>query len=94
MAQTPAEHSALCRDPHGITGARTGLPAPRAGIESMSGHDASSVQVHHASASSAIDAHAFSQGSAIHLAPGQEQHLPHEAWHVAQQAGAFRRPAP
>ena len=32
-----------------------------------------------------MNAHAFAQGSDIHLAPGQEKHLPHEAWHVAQQ---------
>ena len=25
------------------------------------------------------------QGTDIHIAPGQERHLPHEAWHVAQQ---------
>ena len=25
------------------------------------------------------------QGVGIHEAPGQERHLPHEAWHVAQQ---------
>ena len=30
------------------------------------------------------DALAYAQGSDIHLAPGQEQHLPHEAWHVVQ----------
>ena len=28
---------------------------------------------------------AYTQGTDIHVAPGQEQHLPHEAWHVAQQ---------
>ena len=28
---------------------------------------------------------AYTQGSDIHLGPGQEQHLPHEAWHVVQQ---------
>ncbi len=25
------------------------------------------------------------RGPNIHVAPGQEQHLPHEAWHVTQQ---------
>ena len=25
------------------------------------------------------------QGTDIHVGPGQEQHLPHEAWHVVQQ---------
>lgn len=28
---------------------------------------------------------AYTQGTDIHVAPGQEQHLPHEVWHVAQQ---------
>lgn len=32
-----------------------------------------------------MQAHAYAQGSNIHIAPGQEQHLPHEAWHVVQQ---------
>ena len=25
------------------------------------------------------------EGQDIHIGPGQEQHLPHEAWHVVQQ---------
>ena len=32
-----------------------------------------------------LQAHAFAQGADIHMAPGQEKHLPHEAWHVVQQ---------
>jgi hypothetical protein len=28
---------------------------------------------------------AYAQGAEIHLGPGQERHLPHEAWHVVQQ---------
>lgn len=32
-----------------------------------------------------LQAHAYAQGNEIHIAPGQEKHLPHEAWHVAQQ---------
>lgn len=27
----------------------------------------------------------YSQGTDIHIGPGQEKHLPHEAWHVVQQ---------
>ena len=66
---------------------RTGMPAPlRAGIESMSGMDMSDVRVHSNSSEPAkVDALAFAQGNAIHVAPGQEEHLPHEAWHVVQQ---------
>lgn len=32
-----------------------------------------------------LHAQAYAQGSDIHTAPGQEEHLPHEAWHVVQQ---------
>lgn len=28
---------------------------------------------------------AYAQGSRVQVAPGQEKHLPHEAWHVVQQ---------
>ncbi|CAJ1317756.1 eCIS core domain-containing protein [Paenibacillus nuruki] len=56
------------------------------GIESMSGLDMSDVRVHrNSSAPAQINALAYAQGTDIHLAPGQEQHLPHEAWHVVQQ---------
>jgi hypothetical protein len=64
-----------------------GLPNDlRAGIESMSGMDMSGVKVHAGSSKPAqMGALAYAQGSDIHLGPGQEQHLPHEAWHVVQQ---------
>ena len=46
----------------------------------------SDVNVHYNSPEPAkLNAHAFAQGNNIHLSPGQEKHLPHEAWHVAQQ---------
>jgi Domain of unknown function (DUF4157) len=63
------------------------VPDPlRSGIESMSGLDLSDVRVHaDSSRPSSIDALAFAQGSDIHLGPGQERHLPHEAWHIVQQ---------
>ena len=66
---------------------QTGMPdGLRSGIESMSGLDLSDVRVHRNSdAPAQLDAHAYAQGNDIHLAPGQEQHLPHEAWHVVQQ---------
>lgn len=65
-----------------------GLPSPlQAGIESLSGMSMSHVRVHHNSPKPAqLQAHAYAQGAQIHLAPGQEHHLPHEAWHVVQQA--------
>lgn len=66
---------------------RTGLPDDlKAGIESLSGISMDDVKVHYNSAQpSQLHAHAYAQGSAIHLAPGQDRHLPHEAWHVVQQ---------
>jgi len=65
----------------------TGLPTqPKAGVESLSGHSLDDVTVHYNSAKPAqLQAHAYAQGTDIHVAPGQEQHLPHEAWHVVQQ---------
>ena len=66
---------------------RTGMPdGLKRGIESMSGLDLSDVRVHaDSSAPAQINALAYAQGNDIHLASGQEQHLPHEAWHVVQQ---------
>ena len=66
---------------------RTGMPdGLKAGIESLSGMDMSDVRVHHNSSQPAqLNALAYAQGNDIHLGPGQEQHLPHEAWHVVQQ---------
>ncbi|WNJ96742.1 DUF4157 domain-containing protein [Vibrio ruber] len=65
----------------------TGLPDQlKSGVESLSGHAMDDVKVHYNSAKPAqLNAHAYAQGSDIHLAPGQEKHLPHEAWHVVQQ---------
>ena len=65
-----------------------GLPAPlKSGVESLSGMSMDHVRVHYNSAKPAqLNAHAYTQGSDIHVAPGQEKHLAHEAWHVVQQA--------
>jgi len=44
------------------------------------------VNVHYNSSKPAqLQALAYAQGNDIHLGPGQEHHLPHEAWHVVQQ---------
>jgi hypothetical protein len=66
----------------------TGLPDQlKAGVESLSGISLDDVKVHYNSNQPAqLNALAYAQGADIHLAPGQEQHLPHEAWHVVQQA--------
>lgn len=64
-----------------------GLPAGlRSGIERLSGLAMDDVNVHYNSAKPAqLQALAYAQGSDIHVGPGQEKHLPHEAWHVVQQ---------
>ncbi len=66
---------------------KTGLPDNlKSGIESLSGISMGDVKVHANSSKPAqLNALAFAQGSDIHLGPGQEKHLPHEAWHVVQQ---------
>lgn len=66
----------------------TGLPDNlKSGIESLSGMSMDSVRVHYNSSQPAqLNALAYAQGTDIHVAPGQEQHVPHEAWHVVQQA--------
>lgn len=73
---------------------QAGLPGGlRAGIEARSGLSMAAVRVHYRSPRPAqIGAHAFAEGTDIHLAPGQERHLPHEAWHVVQQAQGRVRP--
>ena len=65
----------------------TGLPDNlKSGVENLSGYSMDDVNVHYNSSQPAeMQAHAYAQGTDIHVAPGQEQHLPHEAWHVVQQ---------
>lgn len=71
-----------------------GLPADlRSGMETLSGMSLGHVSVQrNSNAPAAVNAHATAQGSTIHLAPGQDQHLPHEAWHVVQQAQGRVKP--
>jgi Domain of unknown function (DUF4157) len=66
----------------------TGLPDNlKSGIESLSGISMDGVKAHYNSPQPAqLNALAYAQGTDIHVAPGQERHLPHEAWHVVQQA--------
>ncbi|OCX54759.1 hypothetical protein BEL04_02245 [Mucilaginibacter sp. PPCGB 2223] len=65
----------------------TGLPDNlKSGVENLSGMSMDHVKVHYNSPQPAqLNAHAYAQGSDIHVASGQEKHLPHEAWHVVQQ---------
>ena len=89
--------------PHNITAQRqessppannTGLPDNlKSGVESLSGMSLDHVKVHYNSAKPAqLNALAYAQGSDIHVAPRQEQHLPHETWHVVQQAQGRVKP--
>ncbi|MEH8015662.1 DUF4157 domain-containing protein [Rheinheimera muenzenbergensis] len=65
----------------------TGLPDTlKTGIENLSGYSMDDVKVHyHSDKPAQLQAHAFAQGTDIHIASGQEKHLPHETWHVVQQ---------
>jgi len=66
---------------------KTGLPDYlKSNVEDLSGYSMDDVKVHFNSDKPAqVQAHAFAQGTDIHLASGQEKHLPHETWHVVQQ---------
>jgi hypothetical protein len=70
-----------------VGGADSGMPARlRSGLEALSGMDLSGVRVHRDSARpDRLNALAYARGQDIHLGPGQERHLAHEAWHVVQQ---------
>lgn len=72
----------------------TGLPDNvKSGIESLSGMSMDHVKVHYNSPKPAqLNAHAYTQGSDIHVASGQERHVAHEAWHVVQQAEGRVKP--
>ncbi|KAA2240965.1 DUF4157 domain-containing protein [Chitinophaga agrisoli] len=65
----------------------TGMPDKlKSGMENLSGMDMSDVKVHYNSDKPAqLSALAYAQGNDIHVGPGQEKHVPHEAWHVVQQ---------
>lgn len=69
----------------------TGLPDNlKSGMENLSGLSLNHVNVHYNSAKpAAVQAHAYAQGSDIHLASGQEYHLPHELGHVVQQMQGY-----
>jgi hypothetical protein len=66
----------------------TGMPNHvKSNVEAMSGVSLDDAKVHYNSDKPAqLNALAFAQGKDIHIAPGQEKHLGHEAWHLTQQA--------
>ncbi|MEM9681307.1 MAG: DUF4157 domain-containing protein [Bacteroidota bacterium] len=88
-------HSAQHQQPIQKKGNKTGLPDNlKTGIENLSGYSMDDVRVHYNSDKPAqLQAHAYAQGTDIHLASGQEKHLPHEAWHVVQQKQGRVKPS-
>ncbi len=85
--RTQETSSAPIQAKEAATANKTGLPDRlKTGIEHLSGYSMDDVKVHYNSDKPArLQAHAYAQGTDIHIAPGQEKHLPHEAWHVVQQ---------
>lgn len=93
------QHKSLQQNPANVFPAqlkenKTGMPDNlKSGIENLSGMDMSHVRVHYNSSQPAqLNALAYAQGSDIHVGPGQEKHLAHEAWHVVQQAQGRVKP--
>jgi hypothetical protein len=80
------------------TGSNPGpLEVLKAGVESLSGVSMTDVHVHYNSPKPAqMDARSYAETSIpaneIHAAPGQEKHLPHEAWHVVEQEQVHVKP--
>lgn len=79
---------------HSLGRRETGLPdGLKSGVESLSGISMDDVRVHYNSAKPAgVHARAYTQGTNIYLGPNEEEHLPHEAWHVVQQRQGRVRP--
>ena len=65
----------------------TGMPEYlKSGLEALSGVSLSDVNVHRNSDKpQQVGALAYTQGNNIHIASGQDKHLPHEGWHAVQQ---------
>ena len=85
--QNPLQQVANTNNPLRQKENRTGMPdGLKAGVENLSGLPMDDVKVHYNSDKPAqMQALGYAQGTEIHVGPGQEQHLPHEAWHVVQQ---------
>lgn len=72
----------------------TGIPtAMKRRFETASGFSLDDVRIHyHSERPGRIGALAYTQGTQVHIAPGQERHLPHELGHVVQQKQGLVRP--
>jgi hypothetical protein len=66
----------------------TGIPGNiKSNLEKMSSMNFDNVKVHYNSDKpEQLSALAYTRGSDVYVAPGQEKHLPHELGHVVQQA--------
>lgn len=69
------------------SGSGTTLDGPlKHGVERLSGVSMDGVTVQRNSSEPAkYQAHGIARDNEIHTAPGQDRHVPHEAWHIAQQ---------
>jgi hypothetical protein len=87
VTHTPAQRFPIQRND-------TGIPDRlKTGMEQLTGMSLDHVKVHYNSSKpAAVQAHAYAQGNQIHLASGQEKHLPHELGHVVQQAQGRVKP--
>ncbi len=75
------------KDTPNIASQGSGLPTQlKENMEAMGGVNLSDVKVNYNSSKpKEMGAMAYAQGSQIEIGPGQEKHLPHEAWHTVQQ---------
>lgn len=65
----------------------------RRSMEKLTGVNLKNVRVYYNSDKpDQVQAHAYAQGQSIYIAPGQEQHLPHELGHIVQQAKGMVKP--
>ena len=82
------------RQPMRKTENKTGLPDDlKAGVERLSGLSLDDIRVHYNAPEPArYQALAYTRGAHIHVGPGYERHLAHEAWHVVQQKQGRVRP--
>jgi hypothetical protein len=84
LSNSPVQTQRQNISPRNDTGLPDGL---KSGIEYLSGISVANVKVHYNSSQPAqLNSLAYTQGSDIYIAASQEKHLPHEAWHVVQQA--------
>ena len=75
------------RNQEGTSVPGSGLPPTlKNSLEKLSGVGLSDVEVHkNSDKPQQLGALAYTQGKDIFIAPGQEEHLPHEGWHAVQQ---------